>query len=240
MLPVMPVVGRAEKIMIRVSAGEKRQLELAASQAHLSTSSWARHVLLRDISGARLPLSQGVRALSADLDLLSLFCGPGGLDQGFRRAGFATRVAFDVDRDCVRTFNHNHANGEPIAHQRDLRALTLREVLALAGEPFAPIGVIGGPPCQSFSVSNVHQHNDDPRHLLPFEYARLLLELSAVRPVSFFLFENVPGLLGAKHLHRYIKFKKTFAKANFEIFEETLDTANYGIPKSANAFSSLE
>ena len=216
--------------MIRLSEEEKKILERTARHANLGTATWARRILVREAPEVRFPVTPTCASAQA-LDLLSLFCGPGGLDQGFKKAGFSTRIAFDIDKDCVATFNHNHANGLPLAHQRDIRALQTKEIFRLAGQDFAPIGVIGGPPCQSFSVSNVHQSSDDPRHVLPFEYARLLKEISTIRPISFFLFENVPGLLGPRHIGRYNQFKKMLSRLDFEIYENSLDAMKFGIPQ---------
>ncbi|HZW13285.1 MAG TPA: DNA cytosine methyltransferase [Noviherbaspirillum sp.] len=165
------------------------------------------------------------------LRLLSLFCGPGGLDEGFKQAGFETAVAFDIDRDCVNTFNKNHGNGKTVAYKYDLRDVTPEVIYDLAGKDFAPIGVVGGPPCQSFSVSNVFQSDDDPRHSLPSTYAQLLKKLNDKQPISFFLFENVPGLLGEKHRHRLERFKRQFREAGFKIYLETLNAKHFGVPQ---------
>ena len=56
------------------------------------------------------------------------------------------------------------------------------------------IGVIGGPPCQAFSMSNVHKKSDDPRLKLPGNYAHILSELNKHYGLDFFVFENVLGL----------------------------------------------
>lgn len=231
LIPVMPTNTRSDKLMIRVNDDEKALLDEAAARDHLNTATWARSVLLRQASGAEEKQSRAERLDDGKPQLLSLFCGPGGLDEGFRKAGFGTRIAFDIDKECVATFNHNHANGVPVAYQKDLRELTINEIESLTGPDFSPVGVIGGPPCQSFSVSNVFQSEDDPRHDLPAVYAHLLRQLNAQQPISFFLFENVPGLLGPKHLHRYEQFKGMFAAAGFEIYENTLDAMNFGIPQ---------
>lgn len=162
-------------------------------------------------------------------ELLSLFCGPGGLDRGFNDAGFSARIAIDVHRDSIRTFGHN--NPDSIALVSDVRSIKLEDLDVLAGQEFHPVGVIGGPPCQSFSVSNVHQSDDDPRHGLPESYASLLKKLNERNPLSFFVFENVPGLLGKKHAHRYEKFKTLFEDAGFELYENLLDAQDFGVPQ---------
>ena len=219
---------RDNKVMIRLNDGEKKLLDDVAGSLDMPTSSWARNLLIRaaqsEISVEPRPTINGKDKAPP---LLSLFCGVGGLDEGFKQAGFKAALAFDNDDECVRAFNANHGN----AYVRDVTELTLEELDSLNGGEFRPVGIIGGPPCQSFSVSNVHQKDDDPRHQLPESYARLLKKLNERNPISFFLFENVPGLLGKRHIDRYLRFKKMFQKAGFEVHEELLDAKYYGVPQ---------
>lgn len=217
--------------MVRLSESEKLVLNQAADQLGLPTASWARNELLR---AAREYNSNKLNQIQMNFNfqkpnLLSLFCGPGGLDQGFADAGFHTALAFDNDEECINSFRFNHQNS--LAYIRDVRELTLAELDKLYGSTFSPIGVIGGPPCQSFSVSNVYQKIDDPRHSLPESYANLLAELNQRNPISFFLFENVMGLLGKKHINRYRLFKNLFQDAGFKIYEKVLDAKYFGVPQ---------
>jgi DNA (cytosine-5)-methyltransferase 1 len=220
---------RNEKVMIRVSEGEKAIMESAAARLGLPLASWARFELAR-LAKQPSPTDDAETGENGKKpQLLSLFCGPGGLDQGFRGAGFHTALAFDNDEDCVSTFGWNHKGSK--AFVRDIRKQTLEELDLLYGKTFEPTGVIGGPPCQSFSVSNVHQTDNDPRHKLPEAYARLLKKLNERSPISFFLFENVPGLLGTKHIRRYNNFKDLFGKAGFHITERLLNAKDFGVPQ---------
>lgn len=163
------------------------------------------------------------------LPLLSLFCGPGGLDLGFEQAWFNTELAIDIDEECVRTFEANFRRS--VAKKADISLLKLIDIDNMLGHEIRPFGVIGGPPCQSFSVSNVFQREDDPRHNLPENYALLLRKLNERNPISFFVFENVPGLLGKKHRYRYDNFKKLFKLAGFKIYEARLNAKDYGVPQ---------
>jgi DNA (cytosine-5)-methyltransferase 1 len=163
------------------------------------------------------------------MELLSLFCGPGGLDQGFKDAGYETTLAFDIDEECVRTYNLNHVPQH--AYIRDITTLSIDDLDMLSGKTYAPDGVIGGPPCQSFSVSNVYQSEKDPRNSLPESYAKLLDKLNKRHPIKFFLFENVPGLLSKKHIYRYNSFKHKFENAGFKIYETLLDAKDYDVPQ---------
>jgi DNA (cytosine-5)-methyltransferase 1 len=219
---------RESRVLVRLSGRERKLFESIASKEALPIATWARQILLR---AAKSEDTRKDAPPKEDLPLLSLFCGPGGLDEGFRQAGFFTQLAFDNDADCVNTFNANHMNGSPVAHQEDVCALTVTRLDELAQKGFCPVGVVGGPPCQSFSVSNVHQKDDDPRHNLPLAYARLLKALNNRSALSFFVFENVPGLLGKKHKHRYDSFKRSFGDAGFDLHEGLLDAQHFGVPQ---------
>ena len=229
---------RNSSILIRLSHEEREKIELVAEETGLPTSSWARNQLVEKANKKLQELDKNNKWTIIDNEieykptagnLLSLFCGPGGLDLGFREAGFNTEFAIDIDKDCINTFRKNHPHSR--AEIGDLSKITVEELDDLVGKETMPTGVIGGPPCQSFSVSNVHQKDNDPRHLLPEAYAMLLNNLNKRHPISFFLFENVPGLLGKKHLQRYKKFKRLFTEAGFTISEKLLDASDYDIPQ---------
>jgi DNA (cytosine-5)-methyltransferase 1 len=163
------------------------------------------------------------------LPLLSLFCGAGGLDDGFRRAGFTTVLAVDNCEDAVRTFNHN---AEPqAAIVRDLAELTPVEFLKLVPSGCAPVGLIGGPPCQGFSRANVLADANDPRNKLPFRYAALLKAANKKYNLHFFVFENVAGLLGQKHSSRLKQILSKLHDAGFKVFTGSLDARDFGVPQ---------
>lgn len=161
--------------------------------------------------------------------LISLFCGPGGLDLGFAQAGFQTRLAVDKDSAAVETHRYNHR--EAGALELDLTATTPEDIIRLWEErspDAAPVGVIGGPPCQSFSYANTNQSEGDVRHSLPTRYAEILTGLNARYGLDFFVFENVPGL---KYLHseKYLRFIEQFKSAGFRLFEGELEAWQFGV-----------
>ena len=92
-----------------------------------------------------------------------------------------------------------------------------------------PIGVIGGPPCQAFSTSNVHRAKDDPRLKLPEKYAHILSELNKRFGLDFFVFENVLGLKRKAHTELFADFKRLFEAAGFNVFEGELDAQDFGV-----------
>jgi DNA (cytosine-5)-methyltransferase 1 len=163
--------------------------------------------------------------------LLSLFCGAGGLDIGFERAGFKVGLAFDRKDDSVRSYNHNRP-GKHHAHIMDVNKLTLEHLDTLWGSEFRPKGLIGGPPCQSFSQANRSITENDPRHQLPLVYARLLKALNQRHPVDFFVMENVKGLKSGLHSHRLEAFKEALDDAGFHVTEQLLNAVHYNTPQN--------
>ena len=169
------------------------------------------------------------------MNLVSLFCGPGGLDEGFRLAGFKTMLAYDREEHCVSTHEHNHAS-----KQEDPQGKTLREDLSDIDiqkvrlhwdevSPSPPTGLVGGPPCQSFSHSNVFKKSDDPRDELIGDYARILSAWQ--EELHFFVFENVTALFSDKHIEKYNEFKALADETGFEVHEETLNAKDFGVPQ---------
>ena len=161
--------------------------------------------------------------------LLSLFCGAGGLDLGFEEAGFDVALAFDKKADSVLSYNHNRkSRSKEAARVADVAALTPEHLDELHGGVFAPSGIIGGPPCQSFSQANRSWTDSDPRHELPIAFAKLLGSLNARNPVEFFVMENVTGLLDGHHSDRLAAIEAAFAEAGFPAQKAVLTATDYG------------
>ena len=121
--------------------------------------------------------------------LISLFCGCGGLDLGFEMAGFEIPIANEFDKTIYETFKINHPKTKLI--EGDIRKID-NATFERIGEID---GIIGGPPCQSWSEAGSLRGINDDRGKLFFEYIRVL---KAVKP-KFFLAENVPGMLSDRH-----------------------------------------
>lgn len=121
--------------------------------------------------------------------IISLFSGAGGLDIGFHAAGFETAVAVEIDPACCDTLRTNMPDVKII--NKSITDTTSEEILETAGLKVGEAAlVIGGPPCQSFSLAGLRKGLDDERGRLLFEYVRVVRE---TLPVGFVL-ENVKGL----------------------------------------------
>jgi DNA (cytosine-5)-methyltransferase 1 len=167
------------------------------------------------------------------LPVISLFCGCGGLDLGFRDAGFEPILAIDKNAVACATYEENHLGVRVL--KQDLSTAPKGYVLErLAELPTMkkPVGVIGGPPCQAFSMSNRNGGSRDMRANLPANYAAVLKELATAFELDFFVFENVLGLRYKKHSELFGTFKKLFASAGFSIFEGELDAQDFGVPQA--------
>lgn len=154
-----------------------------------------------------------------------LFCGAGGLAEGFRQAGFTSVFANDVDAASCRTFALNFATAK--VYERPIEELSAEEVLLDAGlEPGDLDVLVGGPPCQGFSINAPIRSDEDPRNHLFRQYVRLVLE--GLKP-KVVVFENVPGLLSMGDTLRDVG--EAFLRAGYRIKHGLLNAAHYGVPQ---------
>ncbi len=172
------------------------------------------------------------------LPLLSLFSGAGGLDRGFEAAGFCPMLALDADPSAVETYNHNRTHLHEASRICDLSTATASGIIQqweeIGDKGLRPVGIIGGPPCQAFSISNVNKLADDPRARLPLAYARILGGLNERFDLEFFVFENVGGLATRAHAPSLEAFVTEFEKAGFGVTRFFLDAVNFGVPQYRN------
>jgi DNA (cytosine-5)-methyltransferase 1 len=166
------------------------------------------------------------------IPIISLFCGAGGLDLGFAQQDFQTLLALDADPVAVNTYNSNHSgNVAQVANLVQTSGEDIIRILEKKGSQEVPRGVIGGPPCQSFSTGNAYYKDGDIRHTLPKHYASILKALNEHWQLDFFVFENVRGLTNERHRAEYDGFKALFEDAGFTLFEHLLDAADFGVPQ---------
>jgi DNA (cytosine-5)-methyltransferase 1 len=150
------------------------------------------------------------------LKIVSLFSGAGGLDLGFKSAGFDIIFANEFDKDIWATYEHNHPE-TPL----DKRSITLID----ENEVPECDGIIGGPPCQSWSEGGARRGINDKRGQLFFDFIRIL---QAKKP-SFFLAENVSGMLAERHSEALENIKYTFQEAGYDLHFKLLNATDYGI-----------
>lgn len=152
------------------------------------------------------------------LKIASLFSGAGGLDLGFKKAGFEIVWANDNDNDAVQTYVKNVGEHCVLA---DIEKLDIRTIPKVDG-------IIGGFPCQGFSVANTQRTIDDSRNTL---YKSFVIAVKNGQP-KFFLAENVKGILslGGGAVFKYII--ADFEKAGYVCTYALVNAADYGVPQS--------
>ena len=153
-----------------------------------------------------------------NMKLASLFTGAGGLDLGFKKAGFTTVWANEFDAVIWETFEYNFPKTK----------LDKRSIVKIpASEVPDTDGIIGGPPCQSWSEAGAGRGITDQRGQLFFEYIRILKEKQPL----FFLAENVSGILLARHREAFDDILKQFSETGYITNYKLLNANDYGVPE---------
>lgn len=152
------------------------------------------------------------------MKVVSLFSGAGGLDLGFVMAGHQIIWANDLYEDAVETYRHNI--GDHIVCE-DIAKIDASEI------PDCDI-IIGGFPCQGFSVANTKRHEDDERNELYKQLIRIIVEK---RP-KFFLAENVKGITNLAKGKVFEMILSDFQSLGYKVKHKILNAADYGVPQT--------
>ncbi|MFC5044831.1 DNA cytosine methyltransferase [Aquimarina hainanensis] len=152
------------------------------------------------------------------MNIVSFFAGAGGLDLGFEKAGFSVVWANEYDKDIWETYEKNHQN--TILDRRSIVDIQSEEVPACDG-------IIGGPPCQSWSEAGSLRGIDDKRGQLFYDFIRIL---EAKQP-KFFLAENVSGMLLERHRDALKNIKKMFKNAGYKLSFKLLNASDFDVPQ---------
>lgn len=156
------------------------------------------------------------------LQMVDLFCGAGGLSLGFTQEGFITALANDIEACCVDTYAHNHPE-TPRDHiiLGDIRNVVGRLEELLKGKSVDI--VIGGPPCQGFSMANRQRLIDDPRNQL---YKNFVEAVRRIMP-EFFVMENVKGMCSVAE-----QVKEDFRAVGYQVECDILNAKDFGVPQN--------
>ncbi|HAS91510.1 MAG: DNA cytosine methyltransferase [Candidatus Izemoplasmatales bacterium] len=154
--------------------------------------------------------------------IISLFSGCGGLDLGFEKAGFEIPVANEFDKTIYETFKINHPSTKLI--EGDVRQITKKDIEKYLGDGNVD-GIIGGPPCQSWSEAGALRGIEDARGQLFFDYIRILKEFKP----KFFLAENVSGMLANRHSEAVKNIISLFDEAGYDVSLTLVNAKNYGV-----------
>lgn len=154
------------------------------------------------------------------MKIVSFFAGAGGLDLGFQKAGFDVVWANEYDREIWETYEKNHPN----------TVLDRRSIVNIPAEEVPECdGIIGGPPCQSWSEAGAMKGIEDKRGQLFFDFIRIL---EAKQP-KFFLAENVSGMLLGRHNEALQNIKELFRNAGigYELSFDMVNASDYNVPQ---------
>ena len=157
---------------------------------------------------------------------LDIFAGAGGLSLGALQAGIDVSIAVEMDKFAAETYKHNHPNARVICDNiSDVSTDTLRKNSFFI--------IMGGPPCQGFSLSNTRSRNlDNPKNFLFKEFVRFVKDLQP----KWFLFENVGGFPLFEKGRIKDEVKKSFEDLGYSVADSVLWASDYGVPQNRNRF----
>jgi DNA (cytosine-5)-methyltransferase 1 len=152
------------------------------------------------------------------MKVVSFFAGAGGLDLGFEKAGFEVVWANEYDKEIWETYEKNHKN--TILDRRSIVDIPSTEVPDCDG-------IIGGPPCQSWSEAGSKKGIADKRGQLFYEFMRILAD----KKPKFFLAENVSGMLLPAHKEALANIKQMFTDIGYNLSFQLLNVSDFGVPQ---------
>ena len=150
--------------------------------------------------------------------VVGLFSGCGGLDLGFKQAGFDILWANDFDKDSVETYKNNIGDHIVLG---DITKISSKEI------PSNFDVLLGGFPCQGFSVANTKRSMKDERNFLYLEMLRIIKD----KKPKFFVAENVKGLLSMEKGAVIEMIVKDFEKIGYKVDYRLLTASDYGVPQ---------
>jgi DNA (cytosine-5)-methyltransferase 1 len=157
---------------------------------------------------------------------IDLFCGAGGLTEGFKRAGYVCVYANDVNAWAIKTFQANHPG--TFADNRKIEEVNTRAIREQLGLKTGELDVlVGGPPCQGFSINAPERFLEDPRNSLFKHYIRFLDEFKP----KVLVFENVPGMLSLGGGSIFEQIKSQLIDHGYSVSVKILFAAHYGAPQ---------
>ena len=151
--------------------------------------------------------------------VVSLFAGAGGMDLGFQKAGFEIIWANDFDKDSVDTYKKNFGSHIVLG---DIKNIPSSDI------PDNPDVVIGGFPCQGFSINNKKRSMDDERNHLYKEMLRIIKD----KKPKYFVAENVKGILSLEKGEVIKLIVNDFKKIGYDVDYKLLTASDYGVPQN--------
>ena len=157
---------------------------------------------------------------------IELFCGCGGLSTGIMDAGIQIVSGFDIDRRSIEAYNYNHKHRGSRGHVVDISTATGPELLERAGVERVDL-VVGGPPCQPFSIAGKRRGIEDARAGLVADFLRIAGEL---RPDAL-VFENVPNFAKIDEGRVLETLVSGLERHGYGVTYDVRAAAGYGVPQ---------
>lgn len=158
---------------------------------------------------------------------VDIFSGAGGLSLGAEMAGITMRFAIEVNESAAKTYKRNHKHTEVLC--QNIKEVDLRN--HFSDEP--PFIIMGGPPCQGFSLSNTRNRNmENEKNFLFREFVRMVKELHP----KWFLFENVSGIVHMNHGTIVEMIADEFKALGYSVKFSVLKASDFGVPQNRERF----
>ena len=158
------------------------------------------------------------------MNCIDLFCGCGGLSLGFEKAGINVLLGIDAWQDAITTFNYNHKNSKGLC--ADLSTLNPKDIVSQLDGKSVDV-IIGGPPCQGFSVAGKRIVNDERNKL----YKNFVRFVEFFKPKAFMM-ENVPNILSIGNGIVRDAIVKDFSNLGYKVVYKILTASDYGVPQN--------
>lgn len=160
------------------------------------------------------------------LKVIDLFCGCGGLSEGFRLAGYEIVGGVDFNAPAIKTYNRNFENAKGICC--NLLEMDQSKILEAFGDLQDIDVIIGGPPCQGFSAANRYKiEGEDPRNKLFFEFVKFV---DLAKPKAIVI-ENVRGIVTSNNGYAKNRIYEIFEGRGYSVNHRILSASDYGVPQ---------
>lgn len=157
-------------------------------------------------------------------NVLDLFCGCGGLSLGFEEAGYNVLLGIDIWEDALKTYAYNHKHSKTLC--ADMLTLRGEDVKDIIGDNSVDV-IIGGPPCQGFSIAGKRIVNDDRNKL----YKGFVRMVEYFKPKAFVM-ENVPNILSIGYGAVRETIINDFKSLGYTVETKVLTASDYGVPQN--------
>lgn len=157
-------------------------------------------------------------------NVLDLFCGCGGMSLGFEQAEFKVLLGVDLWKDALQTYSYNRKDAKTLC--ADISVLSGRDIVNIIGNTSVDV-IIGGPPCQGFSVAGKRIVDDDRNKL----YKGFVRMVDFFRPRAFVM-ENVPNILSIGGGVIKDAIIADFSKLGYSVEYKVLTASDYGVPQN--------